>query len=105
MTPEQLQGRLSSNLKVLRHQLGLSQEQLAERAQISYQMMNDIEGCRRWPSEKTLSKLSNALGVDVSVLFQSNDTINQLNPVQKREAISEIHRLFTASVEQFMSQI
>ena len=83
MTPEQLQRRLSSNIKVLRRQLAYSQEQLAELAQISYQMMNDIEGCRRWPSEKTLTKISNALKVDVSLLLQPEESISQLNPLQK----------------------
>lgn len=102
MTPEQLQRRLSSNIKVLRRQLEYSQEQLAELAQISYQMMNDIEGCRRWPSEKTLTKISNALKVDVSLLLQPEESISQLNPLQKINAIKEIQELFEATVKQYL---
>lgn len=47
MTEDDVQKRLSSNLKRIRKSKGLTQETLAEKAQISTQMINDIEGCRR----------------------------------------------------------
>ena len=104
MTAEELQKRLSANLKSLRKQAEYSQEVLAERAQISYQMMNDIEGCRRWPSEKTLVKLANALGVDVGILFQSEQSVDALNPLQKQIAVNEIYRIFTDAVKCYLAE-
>ena len=36
---------------------------------LSIQMVNSIEGCRAWVSDKTLAALSNALGMEVFQLF------------------------------------
>lgn len=69
MTEEELQTRVIENIRALRKRKGLSQERLADKADISRQMMNDIEGRRRWLTKKTLVKLCNALGVDVCELF------------------------------------
>jgi len=49
--------------------LGISQEKLAEMADLSIQMVNCIEGHRAWVSDKTLISLSNALGMEVFQLF------------------------------------
>jgi transcriptional regulator with XRE-family HTH domain len=40
-----------------------TQEKLAEKAGISAQTLNDIEGCRRWVSPKTMTKLAKALNI------------------------------------------
>lgn len=69
MTEDELQTRVIGNIRALRKKAGLSQERLADRADISRQMMNDIEGRRRWLTKGTLVKLANALGVDVHELF------------------------------------
>ena len=103
MTPELLQKRLSANLKKARKTLSLSQEKLAEEAQISVQMMNDIEGCRRWPSEKTLSKLANALQTDVYTLFLPEDSAEQINHLQKQTIADDLQTLFAQAVEQYLA--
>lgn len=54
MTEDELQTRVIENIKNIRKQLGLSQEKLADKADISRQMMNDIEGRRRWLTKSTL---------------------------------------------------
>ena len=69
MTEDELQTRVIENLRALRKKAGLSQEKLADKADISRQMMNDIEGRRRWLTKGTLVKLANALEVDVYELF------------------------------------
>jgi transcriptional regulator with XRE-family HTH domain len=63
---------LSTNIKIRRKKLGISQEKLAEMAGLSVQMVNCIEGCRAWISDKTLIALSNALGIEVYQLFVSS---------------------------------
>ncbi|MDR3161944.1 MAG: helix-turn-helix domain-containing protein [Spirochaetaceae bacterium] len=60
---------LSANLKKRRLLLGITQEKLAEKAEISANMVNDIEGCRTWVSDKTLVRLAAALQTDVWSLF------------------------------------
>lgn len=69
MTEEELQSRVITNIKTIRKQKGLSQEKLADKADISRQMMNDIEGRRRWLTKSTLVKLCNALEIDAYQLF------------------------------------
>ena len=55
---------LSKNLKEQRVKLGYSQERLAEVTGLSIQTINDIEGGRKWLSDKTITKLSAALHVE-----------------------------------------
>ena len=63
---------LSLNIKKHREILGISQEKLAEKAEISTNMIKDIEGCRTWVSDKTLIKLAFALQTDIYRLFLSS---------------------------------
>ena len=64
-----LRKTLSANIKKHRELHGLTQEKLAEKAGISANMINDIEGCRTWISDKTLVKLTAALKVETYRLF------------------------------------
>jgi transcriptional regulator with XRE-family HTH domain len=54
---------LAVNIKARRETLGISQEQLAELADISIQMVKAIEGRRNWVSDTMLDKLARALRV------------------------------------------
>jgi len=62
--PTKIRKILSSNLKKCREKLGLSQEKLAENAEISTMMVKDIEACRTWVSDKTLESIATALKTD-----------------------------------------
>jgi transcriptional regulator with XRE-family HTH domain len=66
---EVLRKILSLNIKNHRELLGLSQEKLAEKAQISSNMLRDIEGCRTWVSDTTLVNIAAALKTDIYRLF------------------------------------
>lgn len=61
--PEPLRAYLSANIKARREALGISQEKLAELADVSIQMIKRIEGRRTWVSDKMLSNLAQVLGV------------------------------------------
>ncbi|MDR1308163.1 MAG: helix-turn-helix domain-containing protein [Treponema sp.] len=65
----QLREILAGNIKKQRKHLGLTQEKLAEIADLSSNMVNDIEGCRTWVSDKTILKLAKALKLDVYQLL------------------------------------
>jgi transcriptional regulator with XRE-family HTH domain len=60
---------LSANIKIRRKTLGISQEKLAELADLSAQTVNDIEGCRMWVSDKTIVKLCGALHIEAYQLL------------------------------------
>jgi transcriptional regulator with XRE-family HTH domain len=63
--PTKVRKILSSNLKKYREKMGLSQEKLAENAEISTMMVKDIEACRTWVSDKTLESIADALKIDI----------------------------------------
>lgn len=90
MTEEELQTRVIENIKFLRKKEWLSQEKLADKADISRQMMNDIEGRRRWLTKGTLVKLSNALNVDESKLTETTyDIITKKVVAQIKDAVEK----------------
>lgn len=94
ITEEELQTRVIENIRSLRKKAGLSQEKLADKADISRQMMNDIEGRRRWLTKGTLVKLSNALGVDVHELFipseQENENTKMIYDVITKKIVAQV---------------
>ncbi len=94
MTEDELQTRVIQNIRALRKKAGLSQEKLADKADISRQMMNDIEGRRRWLTKKTLVKLANALEVDVHELFipsaQENEKTKGIYDTITQEVVSQV---------------
>jgi transcriptional regulator with XRE-family HTH domain len=89
---EKLRRALSMNIKIRRKLLGISQEKLAEYADLSAQTVNDIEGCRMWVSDKTIIKLSQALQVDAYQLLIPSQT-----PVALSE--SELESLASSPAE------
>lgn len=62
--------RFGKKLRQLRRQKDLTQEQLAERADISVEFLSLMERGINSPSFKSLEKLSDALGVPVKELFE-----------------------------------
>ncbi|MDR2478593.1 MAG: helix-turn-helix domain-containing protein [Treponema sp.] len=72
--PTTIRKILSFNLKKYREKLGLSQEKLAENAEISTMMVKDIEACRTWVSDKTLESLAKALKTDMYCLLMPDTT-------------------------------
>jgi len=58
------------NLRRVRRQKDLTQEQLAEAAEISIEFLSNIERGINAPSFETIQKLSKVLGVPASVFFE-----------------------------------
>jgi transcriptional regulator with XRE-family HTH domain len=98
-----LRQTLAANIKKHREQAGLTQEKLAEKAEISANMINDIEGCRTWVSDKTLVKLSAALKTEIYHLFMpptltDNDTAKTALTDLARD-LQKIRKDFNTSFE------
>jgi len=68
-----LKKEFGSVIKAKRNQLGLSQEALAERADLHRTYVTDIERGTRNLTLESISKLARALGVTLSELFRSVD--------------------------------
>jgi transcriptional regulator with XRE-family HTH domain len=85
---------LSANIKKKREVLGISQEKLAELAEVSVQMVNSIEGCRTWVSDKMLEKLALALNVSVFQLLNPffNENFNNSDDFQWQNSIKQLRQ-------------
>jgi transcriptional regulator with XRE-family HTH domain len=105
MNTEQLNLRrvLSANIKKKRAVLGITQEKLAEKAEISINMVNDIEGCRTWVSDKTLANLATALQTDIWRLFlpdsPAKDAMNTVSDFEFAHELINIKRNFDYEFE------
>jgi transcriptional regulator with XRE-family HTH domain len=98
-----LRKTLSANIKKQRDLAGLTQEKLAEKAGISANMINDIEGCRTWVSDKTLVKLTTALQIDTYHLFVpisfTDSDIDQTAILDLAKDLQKIRKTFNSSFE------
>jgi len=68
-----LRRRFGERVRALRKQAGLSQEKLAERAEISVDFVSLVERGINAPSFESLEKLAKALGIEVRDLFDFED--------------------------------
>ena len=93
MDSQELRECLSLNLKKYRKIKGWSQFELAEKAQISEQTVNSIEGLRLWPSDKTLAKMANVLEIEMYRLFVPQKLAMQ------SESIAELKHAVVKTVE------
>lgn len=68
-----LKGKLGAELRRRRLDLGLSQEELAERAALHRTYVSDVEAGKRNLSLASIQRLTEALGASVSAVFTSVD--------------------------------
>jgi len=96
---EKLRKSLSSNIKKYRKILDLSQEKLAEATGLSFQTINDIEGCRMWVSDKTITKLAHVLQVEAyQLLIPENSASHEKDLLTLEEkVIKAIRKQFRGS--------
>lgn len=78
---------LGKRIKELRNKLGLSQEKLAERANLSRENINRFENASKYPGVDALVQIANALHVSVDDLLA--DSLKYLAST----ADSDLHRL------------
>lgn len=63
-------GSVGTRIRSLRQQLGLTQEQLGERAELHYSYIGQVERGDKMPSLRSLKKLAAALNVDLHYFFE-----------------------------------
>jgi len=94
MDEESLRTLLSQNIKRHRQRKGLSQAKLAEKMEISTNYLSDIETKRGWVSAFSLTKLANALGIEVFELFKPEEE----TPVDVLSAVNKCLDDFSTSL-------
>jgi transcriptional regulator with XRE-family HTH domain len=101
--PTGIRVTLAANIRKRRKLLGLSQEALSEMAGISSTMVRDIEACRTWISDTTLTNLATALETDIFRFFMPEDpneaVNNQTVLLELTKALKKIRKGFDYSAE------
>ncbi|MBI3399550.1 MAG: helix-turn-helix transcriptional regulator [Deltaproteobacteria bacterium] len=77
-----------TRMKELRKNIGLSQEQLAEKAEVSSKYISRIEMGQHFPSIDTLVKLANALNVELKDFFEFSPETR--NPKELKKLIGNM---------------
>jgi transcriptional regulator with XRE-family HTH domain len=99
MTGADLRHILSKNIKLLRKQRSLSQIELAEKADISIPFLSNIERGNKWPHPDTLTKLAEALGVEVYALFITDCSPKEELEQLRQEIIKDIKNNYDDRLE------
>ena len=73
MTEKELGKVLSENIKNYRKGI-FTQESLAEKTELSVQLINGIEGGRKWVSRESLARIATAFNIEVYQLFVPQNT-------------------------------
>ena len=97
----EIQTRLAHNIKRLRKNQNLTQFELAEKANISEAMVKSIELSLSWPSEKTLTQLSEALNTDILNFFVPENPENSV----ESSLYSQIKDSITENYNNYLQKI
>jgi transcriptional regulator with XRE-family HTH domain len=65
---------LAQNMKIHRQKLGITQPELAERANISTNFIGMIEQKRKFPTPEMLDRIAKALEIETIELFATTDS-------------------------------
>jgi transcriptional regulator with XRE-family HTH domain len=96
---------LSANLKHFRSKAGMSQMDLAEKANVSQNCIAEIEGGKNFPMVKTLSALCNALEIDLYQLFISEFMIKNPETAYLYCLLEKLPDIVGESVKKHFDQI
>lgn len=96
--------RFGRNIRIHRETANLTQEQLAEKLDISCGSLSRIETGRQFVTQTTLENLSKALKVSVSDLFLYS-THSSTNNEKKIELLQYIETMNNYEIEYFLNQI
>jgi transcriptional regulator with XRE-family HTH domain len=98
---------LAANLKKHRNTLGLSQEKLAEMADLSWQTVNSIECQRTWVSDKTLENLADALKIETFQLLLPIETAqpSATSPSEALRKLNKVKRAFDDSFNEILNSV
>lgn len=86
----EVQSVLAYNIKKCRKTKGLTQEQLAEKAQTSTNYLGSIETGKKYPSPQMIDKLAKALDINPLELFKKESPNIQSIKRSLEEKIQEV---------------
>jgi transcriptional regulator with XRE-family HTH domain len=90
---------LAANLKEYRRKMGMTQEKLAEKANVSTHYIAMIETCKKYPKPEMLEHIAKTLEIEpyklFSVVSDPNEPLEQLH----RKIITDMKQIVNEAVE------
>jgi len=99
MTEHDLRAILSANLKRYRNYRKFTQEEMAEKLEISIPFLSDVENGRKWVSPATLVKLADVLGVEPHELFKPEQNLSPAMALTLGKWSEEVVQAVTMTVK------
>ena len=99
---KQLQELLARNIKEARRKLGISQMELAKRADLSAGHVNDVEACRRLVSAGTLARIADELHLKPYQLFLEEDDPSLDKHRLLTEVLSKLRKGVDSEIERII---
>jgi transcriptional regulator with XRE-family HTH domain len=103
-TMPDLKQQVGLRVKVLRKERGLTQQKLAEKVNLSLNMVGCIERGEKFPSAETFQRLASALKVQPQDLFEFNGPYSA-EEVEKKEALKRLRDLLETTPTEFIKSI
>jgi transcriptional regulator with XRE-family HTH domain len=95
---------LARNFKVNRQKLGLTQEQLAEKADVSTHYIAMIETCNKYPKPEMLERLAKALEVESHQLFNAPDALDESLERLHQAIVTDMKRIVREAVQETLAK-
>jgi transcriptional regulator with XRE-family HTH domain len=86
---------LAENLKKNRRIRGLTQEQLAEEAEVSSHYVAMVETCKTFPKPEMLERFAKTLGIEPYQLFTVENDPNEPNERLHKKIVNEMKLMLT----------
>jgi HTH-type transcriptional regulator, cell division transcriptional repressor len=84
---------LAENLKKTRRLRGLTQEQLAEKADVSSHYVAMVETCKTFPKPEMLEQFAKTLGIEPHQLFTVENDLNESNEHLYKKIVAEMKNM------------
>jgi transcriptional regulator with XRE-family HTH domain len=91
---------LARNFKVNRQKLGLTQEQLAEKADVSTHYIAMIETCNKYPKPEMLERLAKALEVESHQLFSASDILDESLECLRQALVADMKQIVREAIKE-----
>jgi transcriptional regulator with XRE-family HTH domain len=96
---------LAANLKEYRRRSGLSQDKLAEQADISCQYLATVETCRKFPTPEVLERLAAALNIETHLLFEVPSTPEDALERLHRSVVTDIKQVVRETIKETLTEV
>jgi len=90
---------LADNLKKNRQKKGFTQEQLAEKAEVSSHYIAMVETCKTFPKPEMLEKLAKTLSIEPHQLFSVVNDPNEPFERLRQSIAADMKQIVTEAVE------